>query len=220
MASLLTQNSKIKGSGSARVIVYNFGIPAFMSETGFKTCPMAGICAGACYARSGFYIMYKTVRNALEWRLKRTQSKQFHWEMRMELNKALKRHKGKQLIIRIHDSGDFYSLEYYRKWEAIMLEFPDIRFYAYTKMVKMFKELDGTLPANFTLIYSFGGKQDKLIDRSKDRHSFVFADSIELKRKKYIDTSKNDLNAIGKNHRIGLVYHHPKSFENTGWSKL
>ena len=219
MATLLAQNSKIANSGNSTIVVYNFGIPAFKTKSGFKTCPMAGICAGACYAQSGTF-NYPNVVNAYEWRFNMTQSDKFIEEMSKEIVKALNKHQGKKLMIRIHDSGDFYSLEYFLRWARIMQQFPQVKFYAYTKMVEMFKAIKTDIPSNFILIYSFGGLQDHLIDRSKDRHSFVFADAMELKRSKYIDASKNDLLATGKNHRIGLVYHHPKKFENTGWSKL
>jgi hypothetical protein len=218
MPHLLSRNSKIVESGTSRIVVYNFGIPAFMTASGFKTCPNAGVCAGACYARAGFY-QFKAARNALEWRFKMTQSDTFIDAMSEEILKALNRHQGKKLMIRIHDSGDFYNLEYFLRWTRVMERFPQVRFYAYTKMVKMFKAIPNK-PDNFTLIFSFGGKQDKLIDRKNDRHSFVFEDKASLKRNKYIDASHDDLRALGKNNKIGLVYHHPKSFENTGWSKL
>jgi hypothetical protein len=76
-------------------------------------------------------------------------------------------------------------------------------------MVPIFKDLtkQGKIPNNFTLIYSYGGLADSLIDPNTDRHSAVF-DSIEsLTMAGYSDTTENDLSAIGENHRIGLVYH-------------
>ena len=36
-------------------------------------------------------------------------------------------------ILRIHESGDFYSQEYLNKWAAIAQQWPHINFYAYTK---------------------------------------------------------------------------------------
>jgi hypothetical protein len=151
-----------------------------------------------------------------------TQSKEFIDEMSKEILKALLKHQGKKLTIRIHDSGDFYNLEYFLKWEAIMRRFPQVKFYAYTKMVDMFKKLKlhNKIPENFTLIYSFGGLQDDLINKVDDRHSFVFESLKQLRAEKYTDTSKDDLKAIGKNNKIGLVYHHPKKFSNTGWSRI
>lgn len=56
------------------------------------------------------------------------------------------------LIVRIHESGDFYSQQYVEKWLQIIdncKAYTNITFYAYTKSFKFF---DGKqLPDNFTL---------------------------------------------------------------------
>ena len=57
------------------------------------------------------------------------------------------------------------------------------------------------------IIYSLGGSQDHLIDQKVDRHSKIFNSLDELLKEGYIDTSKNDSNAIKDNHKIGLVMH-------------
>jgi hypothetical protein len=40
---------------------------------------------------------------------------------------------------RVHDSGDFYSREYALDWFRIMAALPHVQFYAYTKMVPLFR---------------------------------------------------------------------------------
>jgi hypothetical protein len=114
--------------------------------------------------------------------------------------------------VRIHDAGDFYDYDYMWKWKRIAEACPDVEFYAYTKMVQMFK---GTrLPDNLTIIFSYGGKQDSDIEPSRDRHSQVFATKEDLEAAGYIDASKDDSLALAKhNHRVGLVYHGAKSKE-------
>jgi hypothetical protein len=41
--------------------------------------------------------------------------------------------KAKFKVVRIHESGDFYSIEYMQKWDNIAKQLPEIKFYAYTK---------------------------------------------------------------------------------------
>jgi hypothetical protein len=127
---------------------------------------------------------------------------------------------GKELYIRIHDAGDFYGIEYAIKWFKVMSHFQmnsAIKFYAYTKQVEMFQGI--SKPENFTVIYSFGGKQDHLIDTTLDRHSAVFGSLDSLLSAGYINASEDDIQALQPNHKVGLVYHGVKSYKNTKWEK-
>lgn len=214
---LLTQNKKIKSSSTDNLTVYNFGIPALISASGLKTCPMAGKCAVGCYAKSGAY-MWGTVKQAYEKRLIATLQANFVDVISADIETILKKKSTKNLIIRIHDSGDFYDLKYFEKWFKVMTRFPKVKFYAYTKMVEMFK--GRFLPSNFTLIFSFGGKQDSMIDQSSDRHSRVFETVEDLELAGYINASHDDMLALTQNKKVGLVYHGAKSFKNTSWGKV
>ena len=218
--NILTQNAKMKISSQNGIDVYNFGIPAFQSETGFRTCPMAGACATGCYARSGTY-RFKNSINAYQERLNLTQSKHFVDIMVAEITvKYLKSFsKGNQCIIRIHDAGDFYNRVYLTDWVMIMEKCPNVRFYAYTKMVAMFEDCKAVFPSNFRYIYSFGGKQDSQIDTNNHYHSKVFQSETELLAASYIDATQDDMvAALGVSKRIGLVYHGVKNYTNTLWS--
>lgn len=222
MKKLLSQNSKMKKSmANSDKVLYNFGIPAFRSREGFSTCPNAGTCASGCYAQSGTY-RFKNVASAYESRLTATFQDNFSDVMNAEINLIKLNNPTKKVFIRIHDSGDFYSLEYFNKWVRVMALNSDVTFYAYTKQVAMFKAIQSTglLPENFTLIFSFGGKQDNLIDVNNDRHSLVFEDLERLQSSDYINASDNDFNAIGENKKIGLVFHHKKSYKNTAWNRV
>ena len=199
MKNYLSQNSKIKAMSGIKT--FNFGIPAFRSQSGLVTCPFAGKCAVGCYAKQGAYA-WSNVREAYENRLKLSQSDSFV----SVIDSEIKRRKIKR--VRIHDSGDFYSPQYLKKWIDVINLNPETVFYAYTKSILFFREL--TLPANFQVIFSEGGKLDHLI-QSTDRHSRVFESEEELKNSDYVNASKDDSQAIGENHRIGLVYHGAKS---------
>lgn len=59
-------------------------------------------------------------------------------------------------FFRLHDSGDFYSLEYLAGWFAVIREFPDVKFWAPTRMwarpeFKDWIEAAGGVPSNLAL---------------------------------------------------------------------
>lgn len=224
---LLTQNTKMKKSSQNGITNVNWTIPAFQSATGLKTCPNAGLCAAGCYARQGAY-MFGNVKRAHEEKLALTQTDTFVGAMVGEIDRWLKMRKVGHLKVRIHDAGDFYSKEYASKWFAIMRHFENhlllknrVSFYAYTKQVKMFQSEMGTIPSNFTLIYSFGGRQDALIDVSRDRHARVFETIQDLESAGYQNGTDDDMvAAMGNSIKIGLCYHGTKLFTNTKWDKV
>lgn len=198
------QNSKMKKSTGEKV--FNFGIPAFKSNTGLMTCPQAGICAKGCYAKQGTYI-WSNVNKKYEERLALTLSDKFIYTLSAEIiRRKIKK-------VRIHDSGDFYSIDYINKWLEIIRLNPEVEFYAYTKMVSIFKNLEenNKIPTNLTIIYSYGGKQDNLINNEVDRHSKVFASEEELLSRGYINASQDDNLALTDNVKVGLIFHGAKS---------
>ena len=209
----LSQNSKIaKMTG---VKTYNFGVPAYRSAAGFVTCPKAASCVKGCYAKSGAYL-FSNVAKVFEVRLELSQSDRFV----STINAEIKRRKVGR--IRINDSGDMYSTEYFEKWLEICKANPTCKFYAYTKMVSMVKAyaLKGLIPNNFVIILSYGGTEDKLIDRKVDRHAWVFSSAEALVKQGYADAHIDDSVATGTNPKIGLIYHGTKSIDNTDWGKV
>jgi hypothetical protein len=208
---MFTQNSKMKKSGKKhKVKIVNFTLPALKSVTGMVICVNADKCATGCYARQGAY-RFSNVAKKHEENLQATLHDLFVTAAIAELSKF------KANFVRIHDSGDFYSVDYLNKWIAIARAMPTVKFYAYTKMVSMVKSVK--LPDNMTIIFSFGGKEDKLI-LSSDRHSRVFETIDELNASSYIDASSDDMLALTANPLIGLVYHGGKNYANTNWNKV
>jgi hypothetical protein len=194
---------------------YNWGIPAYRSKDGFKTCPNAAACAKGCYATMGAYT-FGNVAKVFEARLTLAQSPDFSTVISAEIVRR------KVTRLRIHDSGDFFSPEYLQAWLTIMHANPSCEFYAYTKMISMFKEYTakGLIPSNFKIIYSYGGTEDRLIDRNTDRHSWVFSSLENLQAAGYSDASKDDSVALDANPKVGLIYHGTKNIENTDWAKV
>ena len=96
-----------------------------------------------------------------------------------------------------------------------------VSFYAYTKQVEMFQNEKARIPSNFTVIFSYGGKQDALIDVTNDRHARVFESIEALELAGYADGTHDDMvAALGESNKIGLCYHGVKSFKNTKWDKV
>ena len=83
---------------------------------------------------------------------------------------------------------------------------PQCTFYAYTKEVELFKyKLADQIPVNFILIYSFGGKQDHMIDKESDRNADVYTDYDRMISEGYFDIEDDDkLAAIGESKKVGI----------------
>lgn len=201
MTKLITQNAKMKRSSNR---IFNFGIPAYRSESGIITCPNAGECMKGCYARQGTYT-WSNVKPAYEKRLNALMSDHFVSDMSYEIRKSKPSH------IRINDGGDIFSAEILGKWIHLAQQHPDVVFYAYTKQVSLIKKYKDCLPDNFIYRFSFGGKEDHLIDVTKDRHAIVFNSKDDMPSN-YIDGTHDDSHAFNKDIlRLGLVYHGAKS---------
>lgn len=218
--NLLKTNSKLKKSSDKEYRLVQWSIPAYQIRRGkyegHITCPMAGTCGkGGCYAQQGSFV-WTNVNEAHTRNYELSLSKDFENTMAasIESHRKIALKNGQQLVVRIHDSGDFYSLKYAMKWFYIALKFPKVRFYAYTKMVKMFQTIDSYkgIPSNLTIIYSEGGKQDTRINPASDRHSRVFSSAQELADAGYDNASSDDKVAfLSTSGKIGLVYHGAKS---------
>lgn len=199
MTQLLTQNRKLKETSKLNGIkIMNFGLPAYESAQGDKICPLADVCVAFCYARKYAYT-WPNVKNAYEYRYQQSLLDSFADEISKELDRK------KPEILRIHDSGDYYSKKYLAKWIKVWERFPEIHFYSYTNMIPFFR--DRYYANNFTAIFSDSGKWSHTIDKSFERHTKIFKTLEDLQKEGYANASKNDLVAIGDNHKIGLVYH-------------
>ena len=198
MSKLLSKtNSKLKVDG-----ILSFGLPPV------KTCPAAGECLKFCYGCKGMYKVFKkTIEQAQNRRLEATKDMFFFATLNSELRSMKKR----PTAIRIHDTGDFYSQEYFDKWVDVASSNPDILFYAYTKSL----HLDfSKRPSNLKLIGSVGGKYDSKLTYMFTRHQI---DSIarifevgEPMTPCHVNVSESDSQAIFavKNRYLIGIYKH------------
>lgn len=232
---LLTQNSELKPHG-----IYNWTIPAWYVRLDdgsiFKTCPNAGACARVCYARNGTYL-FRNVLAAHKRNLDFVRTDPEGWKKAMiqELTHKRFRPTGNERVlptslnildldkwvatwvkaggraVRIHDAGDFFSADYLQLWITIAEQIPDVLFYAYTKEVEMFKQVQN-FPVNFRFLFSTGGLQDHLIEDA--RHADVFPTEEAITEAGYMSQEENDLLAILlPTNRIGIISNNIPAFK-------
>jgi hypothetical protein len=206
--NLFTQNSDLRKTG-----IFGWTLPAHWVKLSdgskFNTCPNAGICAAFCYAKNGTY-MFSNVKKVHLEKLELVLFQREKWKSMINEELKLKKYIGK--YIRIHDAGDFFDKQYALDWIEIAENNKQCVFYSYTKEVSLFKSIEN-LPNNFILIYSFGGKEDHLIDRNNDRHSDVFPNHDEMIKAGYNDINEDDKQAaINENFRVGLYRNNIKHF--------
>jgi len=165
------------------------------------TCPSAGDCKRYCYACIGLQAM----GNAKQKRLNTLEIfKRSPKEFKDICIQEIKRVKAK--TVRFHDSGDIFSLRYLKTLCDICESMPEIKFYAYTKSLKILAKFGwDNLPLNFKIIQSYGGKNDSLIDRDKP---FALVLGIgEAIPVGFIDGSESDLPSATYATKIALPIH-------------
>ncbi len=113
-------------------------------------------------------------------------------------------------IFRIHDSGDFFSQEYFNAWVETAKSRPDILFYAYTTSLPFWVERMEDLPKNFRLIASKGGKADDLIDKHDLRQAIIVTDKGEAIRQQ-LNIDVNEFLAIFSDKDFALLVHNTQA---------
>jgi hypothetical protein len=143
---MVTKNDIARGNEKldSRIGIWN--LPCQLS------CPAStAFCREYCYAKKA-EAMYKGV---LPSRLRHYLSS-LREDFVDEMIKAIKDSGAR--VIRIHESGDFYSTDYLLKWLEIAKNLPGVRFYAYTKALNFVSEATKILnergekwPGNFII---------------------------------------------------------------------
>ncbi len=97
-------------------------------------------------------------------------------------------HFGHIRMLRIHESGDFFSQPYFDAWIEVARENPRILFYGYTKSLPFWSKSKGMIPRNLRLVASEGGKRDDLISKEKFRKAVIVKDKGEaIEKRLHID---------------------------------
>lgn len=162
IAPLLKNNNRKVGKK-----VYTFGLlptnRLFESEFGIVpgTCPCTcerGYCTRGCYNfpdnKTGNIIKTLLAYKYLNWVKAAIQA-----QLEYITEKAEK--DGTQIYIRIHDTGDFFGIEYVNMWIEIIKLYPGVKFWTYTK-TQFENAFDGLPNANIVksvipgIGYNFG----------------------------------------------------------------
>jgi hypothetical protein len=182
---ILKQNEKIQHSGGGVSIYYNIGLPALkglaVNEKTNKlvvidTCPGAGACKVYCYAKKGGYIQYENAPISATRMLNFlvNDPSGFKSMLEREIAAAVKSagKKNAKVVVRWHDAGDMFSADYLNLAYDVARKFPNVDFYAYTKMASV---AQGEKPSNFLINFSAGATkpQERDVDFSKTKHSTV-----------------------------------------------
>jgi len=205
---LTSNNADLRRDG-----IFTWSLPAWVVElpdgSKMNVCPSAGACVELCYALRGTYI-FKNVRAAHTRNLLMVLEAQEEWESLLIEELKHKRFDGAH--VRIHDTGDFFSRTYLEGWLRVIRANPQTTFYAYTKEVALFREVvEPDPPKNFRYVFSYGGRQDKLIVEG-DRRCDVFPDEEALMTAGFTDQAASDLLAIYGPEAVGIVANnHPGS---------
>ena len=108
--------------------------------------------------------------------------------------------------VRIHSSGDFYSQAYFDAWLSVAKANPGMTFYAYTKMLPLWVARIGSIPANFKLVASEGGKFDDLIVKHNLRFVKVVLSENEASAAN-LPIDHDDTHAWKENGNFALLIH-------------
>ena len=76
-------------------------------------------------------------------------------------------------VCRIHVAGDFFNQVYFDAWLQIAYRHPSRLFYAYTKSIPYWLLRRDSIPSNFILTASLGGRKDSLVFEHGLRYSKV-----------------------------------------------
>lgn len=141
-------NKKLAASDKIAFLIWS--IPAVL------TCPGATVeCMRNCYARRDERFLSVRMSRAINLLISRQPD--FETVLENAIQNAVytksgairKRFQGKEIVFRIHESGDFYSDRYMLSWFHVAARFPEITFFTYTKSFAMYERNMSEKPNNF-----------------------------------------------------------------------
>jgi len=91
--------------------------------------------------------------------------------------------------IRIHSAGDFFNQQYFDMWVQLAKDNPNIEMWAYTKSLQYWVNRLSDIPKNLTLIASYGGRQDDLIEKHNLKNVMVYANNSLVPKDRPIDNN-------------------------------
>jgi hypothetical protein len=110
--------------------------------------------------------------------------------------------------VRLHESGDFFSQEYFDAWINVARYRPNTLFYAYTKALPFWLNRMNAVNtlSNFVLTASYGGTHDHLIAQHKLRFAKVVY-SIQEAEELGLEIDHDDSLASANGKSFALLLH-------------
>lgn len=120
----------------------------------------------------------------------------------------------KQKVLRLHESGDFFSEEYFKAWIKVAQYYPSMLIYAYTTSIPFWLKNKGSIPKNFKLIASMDEKNEEYILANNLRYAKVF-NTMEEAESAGLEVDFDDSIAAFGDESFALVLHgvQPKDTE-------
>lgn len=109
-------------------------------------------------------------------------------------------------LVRLHVSGDFFSDAYFLAWMDVARAKPETLFYTYTKSLPIWLRHRPSVPANFKLTASEGGKHDDLIESESLKFAKVLF-SIEEAQELGLEIDHDDSHAYASDKSFALLLH-------------
>jgi len=188
---IYSQNEKMEKSIGNNSITFNVGIPALrglvydIEHKKFyivNTCPGAGACAHVCYARRGRYVLLTPIfiKQTRVLNLLLNYPDIFEKILKRELEIIAIKNKGKKILFRWNDAGDFFSKKYFQIAVKITKELKDEGYdfgsYAHTKMGDVYNMNDPNVLLNFSIDAS--EKERKKINLSTAKTSEIVPSAL------------------------------------------
>ena len=129
---------------------YSTSIPATACKVGMKLAKVAGSVCSSCYAMNGHY-MFPSVKQGLQSRLDALHNPQWVEGMVKLIGHYTD---PDDPYFRIHDSGDFQSIEHVLNWVEVARALPWVKFWAPSReraMVKLARAMAGDWPDNLVV---------------------------------------------------------------------
>ena len=213
--SKATEQAKLQGIASwlgYKPNVYSFSLPSGYS------CPFALDCLSKAdkdtgKITDGIHTRYRCFSATTEAYAKQARNQRWH-------NFDILRHLDYQSMVdvlhaslpskcdicRVHVGGDFFNQKYFDAWMEVARLNPETIFYAYTKSLPYWIERINSIPTNFVLTASRGGRYDNLIDK----HNLKVAEvvfSLEEAKQKNLPIDHNEYHAINNTGNFALLIH-------------
>jgi hypothetical protein len=152
---------------------------AILSLPAGHTCKFANLCRSnanqetgkitdgphtefRCYAATS-EALFKNVRKSRWGNYELLKSAGSVIETAALIERSIPRRDGKTKLVRFHQSGDFFTQNYFDAWLLVAKHNPGLIFYGYTKALPFWIRRLNEIPSNFKIVASRGGTHDNLI---------------------------------------------------------